>query len=89
MPKSIFKDLWESIESGKDWEGIVKNMRKDKGYYWVHAYISRIYKDGKLIGYKSIREPISDELKREYQIKYDKLKRENGEAIRVVRYIKE
>jgi len=89
MPKSVFKDLWETIESGKDWEGVVKNMRKDKGYYWVYAYISRIYKDGELIGYKSIREPISDELKREYQIKYDNLKRENKEAIRVVKYIKE
>jgi len=61
MPKSVFKELWETIQSGKEWEGIVKNMRKDKGYYWVNAHISRIYKDGKLVGYKSIREPISDE----------------------------
>lgn len=33
MPKSVFKDLWETISQEKTWKGIVKNRRKDGGYY--------------------------------------------------------
>lgn len=37
MPKAAFKDLWETIQRGKTWKGIVKNRTKDGGYYWVNA----------------------------------------------------
>lgn len=37
MPKVAFEDLWETIQSGKIWKGIVKNKTKDGNYYWVNA----------------------------------------------------
>lgn len=37
MPKAAFKDLWDTVSSGKIWNGIVKNKTKDGGYYWVNA----------------------------------------------------
>ncbi|AXH12070.1 PAS domain-containing protein [Halarcobacter bivalviorum] len=37
MPKAAFKDMWETIQKGKTWKGIVKNRTKDGGYYWVNA----------------------------------------------------
>jgi aerotaxis receptor len=37
MPKIAFKGLWDDIQSKGFWTGIVKNKRKDGGYYWVHA----------------------------------------------------
>lgn len=37
MPKAAFKDLWETVKSGKVWKGIVKNKTKNGGYYWVNA----------------------------------------------------
>ncbi len=37
MPKVAFKDMWETIQKGKTWKGIVKNRTKDGGYYWVNA----------------------------------------------------
>ena len=37
MPKAAFKDLWETIQSGNIWNGIVKNKTKDGGFYWVNA----------------------------------------------------
>jgi len=67
MPSSVFKDLWDKLSSGARWSGYVKNLRKDTGYYWVHATISGVYKDGKLVEYKSIRVPISNEDKLKYQ----------------------
>lgn len=35
MPKIAFKQMWDTIESSKIWEGYVKNLRKDGRYYWV------------------------------------------------------
>lgn len=37
MPKTAFKDLWETIEAGKIWNGIVKNKTKTGKFYWVNA----------------------------------------------------
>ena len=86
MPKVIFKDLWKSLEESGKWSGFVKNLRKDFGFYWVYAEISGVYKNGKLVEYKSIRTPISFEDKVYYQKKYDEIKKQNGELTRVVSY---
>ncbi len=86
MPSSVFKDLWDKLSSGARWSGYVKNLRKDTGYYWVHATISGVYKDGKLVEYKSIRVPISNEDKLKYQKKYDEMRNIDKERIRTVVY---
>ncbi|APW64771.1 chemotaxis protein [Poseidonibacter parvus] len=86
MPKAVFQDLWNELQTKGKWSGYVKNLRKDQGYYWVYAEISGVYKDDKLIEYKSIRTPMSFEKKVEYQVKYDQLKLTSGELIRHVSY---
>ncbi len=55
MPAAAFKDLWETIQSGKKWKGYVKNLRKDGKYYWVYAVVVPNVRDGKVIGYASVR----------------------------------
>ena len=87
MPRSAFKDMWETIEAGNTWEGYVKNMRKDRGYYWVHAVISGVYKDGRLVEYKSIRSPISREKRIEMQRVYDEMRLKEGDGVRAVTYL--
>jgi len=59
MPKAIFKELWDTITSGKDWTGIVKNLRKDGKYYWVYSHISPILSDDVTTGYTAVRRPAS------------------------------
>ena len=86
MPSAAFKDLWETIKAKKQWIGIVKNLRKDKGFYWVEAIVSGVYKKGELVEYKSLRTPISYETKLKYQILYDKMRAQDGEKIRKVIY---
>ncbi len=86
MPSAAFKDLWSTLQSGKQWKGIVKNMRKDKGFYWVEAIVSGVYKNGELVEYKSLRTPISYETKLKYQKLYDKMRAESNEKIRKVIY---
>ncbi len=39
MPKAAFKDLWDTVKSGKVWKGYVKNATRDGGFYWVFATV--------------------------------------------------
>lgn len=55
MPKAAFKDLWTHIQSGRHWMGMVKNKKRDGGYYWVDAFTSPIMKNGKVVEYQSVR----------------------------------
>ncbi|MGP2656377.1 PAS domain-containing protein [Malaciobacter sp. WC5094] len=88
MPKAVFKELWESLQKNAKWSGYVKNLRKDQGFYWVYAEISGVYKDNKLVEYKSLRTPISFDKKLEYQIKYDKLRLKTNDCVRKIIYEK-
>ncbi len=87
MPHSIFKQMWHSLKQGEIWKGYVKNLRKDGGYYWVYAEVSGVYKDGKLIEYKSMRSPVSSETKKKMQQAYDTLKAQEEGVSRVVLYL--
>ena len=53
MPSWAFEKLWDTLENGNDWFGIIKNLRKDGKYYWVHSFLSPILKDGKITGYST------------------------------------
>ncbi len=88
MPKSVFKELWETIQSDKVWRGYVKNLRKDKGFYWVYTEISGIYKDGKKVGYKSMRSWIDKETRIKWQNIYDEMREKEGGSVRTVMYLK-
>ena len=55
MPSAAFKDLWDTIQSGKKWHGYVKNLRKDGAYYWVKATVIPNIRNGQLMGYTSVR----------------------------------
>ncbi|MDD3055972.1 MAG: diguanylate cyclase [Aliarcobacter sp.] len=61
MSDSIYKELWETISKGKVWKGELKNLKKDRDYYWVKAIIEPNFsKEGKIIGYRAIRYDITD-----------------------------
>jgi aerotaxis receptor len=54
MPKAIFKKMWETIQSGQVYNGVIKNLRKDGSYYWVEIEILPIKTEEKeVIGYIS------------------------------------
>lgn len=63
MPKSAFKDMWDTIESGSMWHGKVKNRAKDGSAYYVQASVFPLYEndDKKVIGYIAIRFLTTDE----------------------------
>ena len=69
MPKSAFKDLWDTIKQGRTWQGRVKNLKKDGGYYWVYANIEPIFnKKGAIEAYAAIRIDITDSIHLEEEL---------------------
>ncbi|MDO9213515.1 MAG: PAS domain-containing protein [Methylococcales bacterium] len=55
MPSAAFKDLWDTVNRGEKWQGFVKNLCKDGGYYWVKATVIPNIRHGKVVGYTSVR----------------------------------
>ncbi len=55
MPVEAFDDLWRTLKLNRPWTGLVKNRRKDGGYYWVVANATPIFQDGHCVGYMSVR----------------------------------
>lgn len=59
MPGVLFQELWDTLLVGKEWSGIIKNLRKDGRYYWVYSHISPITVEGEVVGYTAARRPAS------------------------------
>ncbi|MEA2019702.1 MAG: EAL domain-containing protein, partial [Campylobacterota bacterium] len=60
-PKDLFKNLWETIQSKKVWKGVLKNIKKDGGYYWVDITIQPILdSNNEIIEYMAIRHDITE-----------------------------
>ena len=55
MPAVAFKDLWDTVNDNRKWQGYVKNLRKDGAYYWVKATVIPNIRQGKTVGYTSVR----------------------------------
>lgn len=73
MPKAAFADLWKKLEAGDAWRGAVKNRCKDGRYYWVDAFVTPIYRDGKKVGYQSVRTVLEPEYKLKATQLYEKI----------------
>ncbi len=55
MPPEAYRDLWETLRSGRPWSALVKNRRKNGDHYWVVANVTPIQAGGQTVGYMSVR----------------------------------
>ena len=55
MPKSIFKEAWDTVTQGQKWHGYVKNLCKDGRHYWVYATIILNVRNGEAVSCTSVR----------------------------------
>jgi hypothetical protein len=68
-PPEFYRDLWQTIVSGRVWHGEIKNRRKDGGHYWVVSTIVPVLgADGLPERYVSIRTDISAERRLEEEL---------------------
>ena len=56
MPRSVFKLLWETIQSGQEIFAYVVNLTKFGDHYWVFAHITPSFDEaGNIVGFHSNR----------------------------------
>jgi aerotaxis receptor len=55
MPAEAFRDLWATLEARTALDGLVKNRRKNGDHYWVRANATPVRRDGRVVGYLSVR----------------------------------
>ncbi|WP_375321071.1 methyl-accepting chemotaxis protein [Aliivibrio logei] len=79
MPTVAFKDMWQKLQSGESWRGVVKNRCKNGDYYWVDAYVTPIYENDNIIGYQSVRVRPTLKQKQDAQQLYNDLN--NGKKV--------
>ncbi len=85
---SLYKEMWDTIASGRVWRGEVKNKAKDGSFYWSDSSIAPIMDDsGNITNYVAIRflitdrKDIEEELRQtiikleEREIEYEKVKK--------------
>lgn len=62
QPAEFYKDMWETLASGKEWRGEFCNRKKNGEEYWESASISAVRSedDGKPRYYVAIKEEITE-----------------------------
>lgn len=66
----VFKDLWETILSGKTWKGTFRNRAKNGQDYYVNSAISPIMdSDGNIIEFISVRFDVTSLIEKEKRIR--------------------
>jgi len=79
MPAAAFKEMWQKLEMGQSWRGIVKNRCKNGQFYWVDAFVSPLFEQGTLVGYQSVRVAPQAQYVSKAQKVYQRLN--NGKAV--------
>lgn len=59
MPRGVFWGLWNALQAKKEFFGFVKNMTASGDHYWVFANIRPDQQNGQIVGYFSVRRPIT------------------------------
>ncbi|CAN7606975.1 methyl-accepting chemotaxis protein [Acidovorax sp. LjRoot66] len=78
MPSEAFRDMWETIQAGLPWTGLVKNRRKDGDHYWVQANATPMMDGTQITGFLSVRTVPSRDQVRSAEALYTQFKRQEA-----------
>ncbi|WP_167856102.1 PAS domain-containing methyl-accepting chemotaxis protein [Natronospirillum operosum] len=73
MPQEAFRMLWDRIQNGRPWMGLVKNRCKNGDHYWVDAYVMPVWEGNTIVGYESVRTPADPAMKARAVTLYERL----------------
>jgi diguanylate cyclase (GGDEF)-like protein/PAS domain S-box-containing protein len=60
-PRTLYRDMWKTVTSGKRWDGEIKNLRKDGSEFWIKLLISPTFDEfGNIKCYTTINQDITD-----------------------------
>ena len=71
QPKSFYKEMWETILSGREWQGEFQNKKKNGELYWELSTINSIRDDkGNILYFLAIQKDITEKKKAEQELYY-------------------
>jgi len=59
-PNEFYEEMWNTLLSGKSWNGEIKNKNKSGNDYWVYAIIKPVIKNKEIRGFTAIRSNITN-----------------------------
>ena len=62
VPSRWFEDLWTQLKVGETWHQYLKNRCKNGDHYWVEVNMAPVVRDGQVVGFKSVRNPMARDL---------------------------
>lgn len=66
----VYKDLWNAISSGREWQGEFLNRKKNDELYWEAASISPLFgSSGEITSYIAVKEDVTQRKNAELEIK--------------------
>ncbi len=79
----FYKDLWDTITSGKEWKGEILNKKKSGDLFWESVSISPITgQDGEITHYLAVKEDITEKKKVEQELFSAKEKAEESNRLK-------
>lgn len=70
-PIKQYRELWETLQNGQEWQGEFQNKKKSGELYWERASIHPITSaSGKIVNYVALQEDITERKENERKLKY-------------------
>ncbi len=83
MPDKLYRDLWATISSGKEWQGEMINRRKDHSLFWELVSISPVKDaEGNVTHYIAVKEDITARKEMEAELRRAKQKAEESNKLK-------
>ena len=83
IPDRVYKKLWSTISSGKEWQGEIINRRKNQSLYWELVSISPIKNEkGEITHYIGVKEDITGRKEMEAELLRAKQKAEESNKLK-------
>jgi PAS domain S-box-containing protein len=83
MPDSLYKEIWVTISSGKEWHGEMINRRKDGSFFWELVSISPVKNEkGEITHYIAINEDITQRKEMEAELRRARQKAEESNRLK-------
>ncbi len=83
MPDRVYKELWSTILSGKEWQGEIINRRKNQSLYWELVSISPVKNEkNETTHYIAVKEDITKHKEMEAELRKAKLKAEESNKLK-------
>ncbi len=69
VPAAVYKEMWESLSQGRQWQGELRTRRKNGELFWESAVISPVTdEEGKITHYVAVKEDITKRKRAEEQL---------------------